>query len=515
MKNCTFGNWTFTEVQHVVITNCSNSIAEGFSTTLNFKNSSGLIENITLKDLKFSTLFEGLIVQNYSNINITKSNFVNNIVSYGLIKVLNSSTLLLLNSSLQQNQGIDFGGAIYVLNSVVRILNTTFSNNKAVRGGGGICALSKSILWITNSTFENNYILIEDSGSNRRIPQYGGGAIYFESASVVEMHNVNFTNNSANLGAAIYFILDSKFYSHNMFFGKNTGSAIYGYKSVNFSCKNCLFYQNMDTNYKFNSNGATVLMTNDSIINISGVTCENNIGNISSCISADTCSVTIYNSTFGFNTGSIIALLNSLFFMANSSFFNNSTPSLGGTIFSYNSTLHISDSVFYHNKVIGSGGALNLWLSVATVNNCTFFNNSNSAVSLVANTTILILSSIFEHNYSIDIGGALLVGSFSVANVSNSTFLKNGAMYGGAVQVGTQSLLVISHCLFSKNSATAGEGTLKIKRSELNLIHSLNRKCCSGGSIDSIASSLLIHHTVFENNTASVGGGAITSIQYS
>ena len=107
IKNCTFGNWTFTQVQHVVIKNCSNAFAEGFSASLNFNNSSGLMENINIKDQNFTRIDEGLFIQNYSYINVTKSNFVNNIVSSGLITVWNLSTLHLSDTNMLQNQAID------------------------------------------------------------------------------------------------------------------------------------------------------------------------------------------------------------------------------------------------------------------------------------------------------------------------------------------------------------------------------------------------------------------------
>ena len=190
--------------------------------------------------------------------------------------------------------------------------------------------------------------------------------------------------------------------------------------------------------------------------------------------------------------------------MVNSSFFNNSAPHSGAGITSYNSTLHVSDSDFYHNKAI-IGGALALMLSVATVNNCTFFNNSNTAVVLVNNTNLSIRNSIYERKSSPVISGALLVALFSVVNVSNTKFLKNTAMGGGAVTVYESSLLVVSHCFFSENTAATGELIRKILISLLPF----NVTCCSGGSIYSIKSSLLIHHTVFENNTARSKGGAI------
>ena len=107
IENCTFGNWTFTQVQHVIIKNCSNGFAGGFSASLNFNNSSGLMENITIKDQNFTRIDEGLFIQNYSYINVTKSNFVNNIVSSGLITVWNLSTLHLSDTNMLQNQAID------------------------------------------------------------------------------------------------------------------------------------------------------------------------------------------------------------------------------------------------------------------------------------------------------------------------------------------------------------------------------------------------------------------------
>ena len=416
--------------------------------------------------------------------NVTKSNFVMNTVNYGLIKVLSSSTLVMSNSTMRHNNARDCGGAIYVDNSAVHLANTNFSNNKAVRGGGAICAFINSSLWISDSTFKNNQILFQDSDY---ISKYGsGGAIYFENITVAKMHNVKFTANTAAYGGAIYFSLHSKLFAKNVYFIQNTANI-----------------------------GAAVILANHSMINISGVTCMNNIGNMSSCITTIfQCSVTIYNCMLSMNTGSVIFLVKSHFLMVNTSVFNNSTPFIGAGIISHNSTLHISDSDFYHKKGMVGGGALSLDFSSATVNSCIVFNNSNSAVSLMANTTILILNSSFEYNFSPFYGGALNVASFSVANVSNSPFRNNTAKNGGAVDVSGHSLLVVSHCLFSKNSAAAGEGTFDMSQVNMLLLHSLfslNVTCCEGGSISSIMSSLVIHHTIFENNTANSGGGAIST----
>ena len=96
-------------------------------------------------------------------------------------------------------------------------------------------------------------------------------------------------------------------------------------------------------------------------------------------MASDNCNVTIYNSTFGLNTGSVIYISESNLSVVNSSFFNNSTPLIGGGISSFNSTLHVYNSDFYNNKAKTGGGAFCLASSVATVKNCTIFNNSNTA----------------------------------------------------------------------------------------------------------------------------------------
>ena len=519
VNNCTFGNWTFTQVQQVIIKECSNSIPEGFSISLNFNNSSGLIENIAIKNLNFSSIFEGLIIQNYSNINITNSDFVNNVVNYGLIKVLSSSTLQLSETNLQHNKARDYGGAIYLANSIVNLIKNNFSNNYAVESGGAIYAFANSSLWIAHSTFKNNHILQKDSHSIQNISKDGyGGALYFKNASVVEMYNVNFTNNSADYGGAIYFLLHSKLYAQNVNFNQNTanvGSAIYGW-SCNVFFKNCLFYQNIGANNKSNTNGAAVVTFNNSLMNISGVTCENNSGYFSSCISAyEYSSVMVYNSTFGKNTGSAIYVSKSHIFVINSIFVKISAPFVGAAIYLYNSTLYASDSDFYHNKAT-QGGAFSLELSIATANNCKFFNNANTALQLLNNTTMSIINSIFESNLSPLVGAALTIENSSIVNVSKTSFLKNSAQTAGAVYVVAHSLLLISDSFFSENSATPEAG--KIERSELNTHQSpssLNFSSYMGGSIFSSQSSLFIGYSVFKNNTAISGGGTISSFRNS
>ena len=144
VENSTLGNWTFIHVQHIFMKNNRNFFVKGFSTSFNFSNSSGLIKNVTIKDLNFANMPTGVMIQNNSYIQITKSSFTNNIVTLGIIKVLNSSTLHMSDCKFQKNKAIDYAGAIFSENSKVHLTNINFDNNKADWGGGALYVKNNS-----------------------------------------------------------------------------------------------------------------------------------------------------------------------------------------------------------------------------------------------------------------------------------------------------------------------------------------------------------------------------------
>ena len=106
LQNSVFKYWIFEQVQQVIIKNCTNSIdtisVDSSDNTLQFINSSGSVENLTIRTLNFTNFSGGLIIQINSYIQITKSEFLNNSVNFGIIKILNSSTLEMLDYSTKQ-----------------------------------------------------------------------------------------------------------------------------------------------------------------------------------------------------------------------------------------------------------------------------------------------------------------------------------------------------------------------------------------------------------------------------
>ena len=491
VENSTFGFWTFTHVQQIVIINCSSNfnpmksvvpVDEGPITSLIFYNSSGLIENINIKNINLDHIFYGIIVEYYSNIQITKSNFTNNAVNYTLFAVLNCGTLIMADSIVQRNQAKYYGATIlFSANSSMNLTNTHFNDNKAVDTGGAIYAANNSILQIRNCTFQNNQVELGF-----------GGAIHLRNKSRAEINNSYFTQNMATHGSAIFGIL-----------------------SCTLSCKNCLFYQNIIQN---NTDAAAIQIYNFSTLNIIDLKCKRQMGKFLSCISASHyCKVFVYNSTFAINTGSVIVLKNNTNLVTgNSTFFNNSSPEYVGSISSNNSTLFISDSVFYHNEA-KTGGALSLDLSVAKLNNCIVYNNSNTAFTLSNKTNISIENCVFQSNSSPDSGGVLFMYENCILNVSNTIFLHNSAVNEGTVTALGHSLLLMSNCTFSWNSALfymsnvhhskiyGAGGVIFIKNSNLIILQSQfsNNHAGKGGSVYCINSSLVIQNSIFESNITS------------
>ena len=286
IENCTFGNWAFRHVKHVMIQNSKSSILKHFPTSLNFYNSSGLVEKIIIKNLNFSS---GLIIQDNSYIQILKSNFVNNTVNFGLIKVLNSSTLEMLDCTLQNNKAKYNAGTILTDRSIIYLTKSNFNGNEAIQGGGALHVREGSILYMEICNFSNNQVQFLESAEEKEVGQ--GGAILLPNSTANGI-NVNFTGNRANYGGGLFLTLHSKVTAQYMNFNHNNtllGSAIYGFIFCTFSCRNCSLHGNKNVAVNNESNdilGAAVDVHNHSTINVSGFVCKNHTGYNWGCIIA-------------------------------------------------------------------------------------------------------------------------------------------------------------------------------------------------------------------------------------
>ena len=362
IQNCTFGNWTFRQVQNIYIENVTNTFNDDISTSLNFYNSTAFIKNMMIEYENLTGHLEGISVQDFSILCIEQSNFLNNTVKYGLIKVLNLSYLIMSNCTVLGNYAKEDATVIYANESLINITSTYFENNYANRVGGVIYAHRLSWLLIENCTFRNNE-------ANRT-----GGAIYLAYFSQADLFNVHFNKNIANSGGAICLADNSTLNANYLYASQNRasfGSVTAALHSCNISCENCFLYENIAEHKK----GAAIQILKNSIVIVSNLKCLRQMGILASCISAvKDCTVSVNNSIFAMNRGSVLLLwANSQLIATYSKFVNNSKSGSGAAIwFQDNSFLDVSFSLFDGNKA-DNGGAIYQKNSKTKINHCSFF----------------------------------------------------------------------------------------------------------------------------------------------
>ncbi len=107
-----------------------------------------------------------------------------------------------------------FGGAYVQLGGKLLLNNSEFINNHATFNGGAVY-LSYTDAEIDNCNFTSNGVELNDQD----YPTYGG-AVLFDMATVI-INNVNFINNTASAGSAIY-AYDTSYNIKNSLFENNT-----------------------------------------------------------------------------------------------------------------------------------------------------------------------------------------------------------------------------------------------------------------------------------------------------
>ncbi|WP_298519425.1 right-handed parallel beta-helix repeat-containing protein, partial [uncultured Methanobrevibacter sp.] len=172
-----------------------------------------------------------------SNNRIENVNFTENSGTYGgAVYYARAINQTITDSSFSNNQAKNSGGAIHYgyptgsKTSDSAIINTVFTENSAKNSGGAISYMGTNNQSITNSSFSKNT-------ANGTTPYQGGGAIYYGAttagsilATNSSIENVDFIDNLAKYGGAIYYggadnqsIADSNFTGNNA----TSGSAIY------------------------------------------------------------------------------------------------------------------------------------------------------------------------------------------------------------------------------------------------------------------------------------------------
>ena len=493
--NSSLGSWSFKHVQQFII---SNSTAKGM---LNFYNSSGSMENIITTDTA------GFIIQSYSYVEITKSQFVNSVVQTRLIKVLESSTIVMSDSTIENNQigaiisaleycsisiyrstfrannggvfslfnscslllaGSSFfnnstslkGGLIYSYNSTLNLSDSDFDHNK-----GGVFLLMLSAATVNNCTFFNNSntavvvfhnttISMTNSTFESNSSPDVGGAVLVEKHSKVQVSNTTFLRNSAQAGGSFFVrghsLLDISYTS----FSENSAmKTMYGLNPI----------------YKDVSFEGGAIRIGRSELNIFQSQFYNNSaydsgGSVFSTESSLCITSTLFESNFaGSLSGGAIASFNhSSLVIETSQFVDNTVQDKavgngGGLSLNMNSTAMISSVDFIDNKAEKGGALYASVLCELTVHNNTMEFNAGSAIFIKKNVYLHILNSRFFNNSMTHNGGAIHSGFGNVLNVTYTIFSGNKAISSGGSFFGcAKTNASFFHCSFTDNSAFKG-----------------------------------------------------------
>ena len=476
IQNCTIGNWSFRQVQNISIENVTNTINDGISTSLNFYNSSAFIKNIIIENENLTGHLEGISVQDFSNLHIQQSNFVNNTVNYGLIKVFNLSQLIMSNCSMLENYAEKHAAAIYVNESFVYLNNTCLQNNSAGGYGGVILSMGKSLIDVSYSVFDGNKAAV-------------GGAIY-QQTSTMKLNHCSFSGNS--------------------------DSAIVGFVNNEVSIENSHFENNVGQHY-----GGTVSMLNHSVLSVSNTTFKNN-KRISSTdfIVPQSLKQTSDTNTFT-GGGAAIWLSQSIGNILTSGFYNNYASLGGGTVCSLHSSLSISDTTFENNVAGFIAGAIFSSQSFLNIEYSNFKNNSvlnmksgeGGGLLLTDYSTVKISNVLFSECHARN-GGAILA-NFTQITMSNSYVAANT---GSAIYFGDENSVHIDNCTFSNNFIPVNGGAIVcVEYCDVKIINSnfrRNNALRGGGAVYVTkflknTSKFTVHNCSFTYNRA-FSGGAMT-----
>jgi len=450
------------------VTNSADSGNGSEGDSIDFSNT---ISTITLTSGQI-TIDYGISIDGEGNVTIDGNS--NSRIFY--IDGINTITVSVEGVTFQsgrENSG-DGGGAIYIRNEHVTITKcifqkNTFTRNGNNRGGGAIHNRNGYLNLISCIFRDNSY----DAGTRG-----GGGAIfagyYSQASTIIDDCRIEYNTSSAD------------------------GGGVYIYRGA--------------LNIK---NGST--LSYNKTIDDGGGICVNSI-NVDFFLDKN---ITFYKNNCGDNGGGLFYISMSEITIKSCDFYGNSSEDLGGAIYVYNSKkINISESVFTNNNSRSdSGGAIynNSTDSTGLIYKCEFNNNISARYggAVYHNGFMDIIDSEFTSNVATNRAGAAYIRR---AKISGSTFTKNHTIeennYGGGALY-TFGDTTLSNTYFFSNYANGNGGAVRISSSSAKVIVHAggfaenSAKHGGGGAIQVNAAASLNLYSKFNNNNATIDGGAV------
>ena len=296
-----------------------------------------------------------------------------------------------------------------------------------------------------------------------------GGAVYVEGDSTLYINNVNFFENTAKSGGALYS--EGKVYITNSVFDNN---------SITLPVSN-----------KFD--GGAAICNYGEYLSISNSNITNNLKDVVDESNYLAGAVATYSNTYIEN-----------------SYFADNGGSLGGAILSYgylnygDNLLKIINTIFKGN-IADFGGAIYALSFDLEIDNCTFEDNKANGIDdfLLGGGAIVVCpgdfdvdikDSLFSRNSATGKGGAIVLNVIDEGTIDNCTFKSNSADEGGAVYIKSSDLITISNSRFNANNASKGSAIMNDGYLELsnNNISTANAEIYNGQIIYSYLKVIIL-----------------------
>ena len=432
------------------------------------------IKNCVFEDNSAQFVAGAIVAEINVTLHIQVTTFVGNkaAIQGGTIFVQSEVHLGINNCTFENNSAQSVTGAVGALHNVtVDIQGTKFVGNKALLfDGGAINIEQQGHLRITNSVFENN-----------TCPGLGG-AITGTDSTTLHIHKTNFTGNRASQSGAInigqygYLRITDCIFTDNH--AKKIGGAVAGGKDVVLDIH--------ETNFTGNSASEGGAINVQQQANLSLINCRLD-GNFASDHSGAIASIifvtleirgTNFIGNSAPNAAGALIVSQSQCHVVNCVFHSNTVNAVGGAVCTeLKSSLQIENTNFTNNKS-SDGGAVYLdSTSKLQANMCMFSKNfaqqSGGAVKLNGHSTVVIKSCQFLANHAWGgPGGALELNNQDRLSIRHTLFLRNVASAdGGAVSV-YGGAITIDNITCVGNQAVGFGGCLSITSVTLTLSNS-------------------------------------------
>lgn len=363
------------------------------------------------------------------------------------ISITSSQRVNIVSSSFSYN-----GYGLRASNSILNLFDSVFLNNRA----NGILVQDSSTLLMTGcraayngiiSTTHGGGVTIIDSNFKGSYSSFhynyasSGGALYGRR-SIVQVDNMDISNNNAYYGAAFFLEQSSTFTITSSIVNNNNAQSDGGAGVLNncrSSIKDSSFFRN-----GAGGRGGAILATESKheIIN---------------------CNFTF---NYGLDGGALYSSVNSLFTLSRGLIGSNKAVS-GGGIFFDRTTGSLSNVEINQNRANASlGGGIYLSESHISMNYITCTSNTAYFGGCVAVSTwshLSISHSFISKNYSPKRGAGVYSYGGSV-DIERAIITNNyGSNYGGGVSAFEGATLSVSNCLLQGNVATQGGGVYSLR----------------------------------------------------